>query len=188
MARADRAGEKLRLPRPAVPTPADLAGSEARRRGRQAYVGCARLLEPSGDGIPVDGDDHRLAHPPDGMRVVGPSIEPVAVLPIGAVPVEVGDVAAGAEGPLTGTREQHRVDRIIVVDLVRDRVHLAVHGHRHRVEFRRPIDRHDADGAAPFEPDLSVCGAHTTSSLDERGTEAAPTAPLAINWLTRLAS
>ena len=120
------------------------------------------------------------------MSVVGAGIEAVAVLPVGAVAVQVGDVAAGGKGALPRTGEQHRVDHLIVVDLVEDPVHLAVHGDGHGVELGRPVDGDHADVPVPFEPDLSVCGTHTASSLGGAG--AAPTAPPAINWLTRLAS
>src|ERR1700716_3103072 len=129
MARTDRARQELGLSRSAVPTPPDLAGPEARLRGRQPDIRGTGHLQTTTDGVAIDGDDDGLAYPPDGVRIVGAGIKPVAVLPVGAVAVEVGDVAAGGEGTLTGAGEQEGVDGIVVVGLVGDGVHLAVHGH-----------------------------------------------------------
>src|SRR3979411_1539528 len=106
MARTDRARQELGLSGSAVPTPPDLAGPEARLRGRQPELRGTGHFQATTDGVAIDGDDDRLAHPPDGVGIVGAGVEAVAVLPVGAVPVQVGDIAAGREGALTRAREQ----------------------------------------------------------------------------------
>ena len=195
VAGADRTGEELRRPGPAVPAPADLAGGEAGGGFGDAHVGRARQLEPAADAVAEQGGDDRLAHVPQPVHVVLAGIHAVAVLPVGAVLVEVADVAAGAERlavVAAGAGEHHRSHGVVERGVAARGVELLVHRDRHRVQLLRAVDGDRGDPVA----DLVADGAHAvvssvgagrvgsdqTDSATVSATRTAPTSTRSATW------
>ena len=107
-------------------------------------------LEPAPQGHAIDGGDDRL------VEVKTLDQAGVAMGRIGGWSARLGgglQVAAGAEGPVAGAREDADALGVIGGEGVEGGLQLGVHGRVDGVHHLRPVQGDSGDGAARLDPD-----------------------------------